>query len=100
LFMYLRQLGYDPTYSQIEQHVPAGPDGTCLLELRDAARKLGIRLEIRKREPNRRETLRLPQCIALISGKTEEGGTERFFKDIMCWWSMSAPMPSSKEKLI
>ena len=81
LFMFLRQLGYDAPYSQIEQYVPMGPAGSSLLELRNAAGKLGVQLTIYKCEPTYREATSLPPCLALIRTRPQgEGAEETIFR--------------------
>jgi len=73
LFMLLRLLGHDIPYAEIERLVPVGLRGSSLLELRNAAEKLGIKLTIYKSEPTAREATRLPVCLALIGAEYRNG---------------------------
>lgn len=76
LFMYLRLLGHERPYSEVEQCVPVGHGGTSLLELRNAADDLGVSLAVYKREPCRSEVEHLPPCIALLRTNPPLGGSE------------------------
>lgn len=42
LYMHLRLTGRQPDYDAVTRATPIGPQGTSLLELRDAARRLGV----------------------------------------------------------
>lgn len=70
LFMLCRLLGHDVPFARIEQSVPVGSAGSSLLDLRDAARTLGVPLTVYRCEPNRREVVRLPPCMALIRSRS------------------------------
>ena len=72
LFMYLKMIGSDADYSEVKRCVPIGSRGTSLLDLRKAASELGVQLTIGRREPKVQETLKLPQCIALMQGARKE----------------------------
>ena len=68
LFMLFRLLGHDIPYAEIERHLAVGPKGSSLREMRDAAKRLGVKLSIYKCDPSRVDLVRHTPSIALIEG--------------------------------
>ena len=66
LYMFVRLLGHDVPYAEIERNVPVGLKGSSLLELQEAGRRLGIELSIYKCDPTCVESVRDTPCIVLI----------------------------------
>ena len=67
LFMFLVASGYsEVTYEQLEA-VPISPEGTSLLNLRDAARKFGVNAEIRKYHPGELDSMPLPAIAQMLA---------------------------------
>jgi predicted double-glycine peptidase len=48
LYLMLHLSGHDVTFDQVRTAVPVGPSGTSLLELRQAASRLGVRTAVRR----------------------------------------------------
>jgi hypothetical protein len=61
LFVLLRLSGHDVTYDQTREVVPVGPSGTSLLELHQAASRLGVKTAVY--QCSMAELVRLPKPV-------------------------------------
>jgi hypothetical protein len=77
LFILVRLLGRDIPYAEIERNTPVGLNGSSLLELQEAARKLGIDLSIYKAEPTHVDAVRNSRSIVLIRAKYRKEGDKK-----------------------
>lgn len=76
LYTYLCSTGQDISYQQVYEVLSPSKRGNSLLELRDAARRLGLDFEIRKTSPEDRSVMQQGPFIAHM--RTERVTKDRF----------------------
>jgi hypothetical protein len=64
LYSYLRCMGHEVEYATVSDSLTPSDRGNSLVEIRDAARRLGVHLEIRKTSPDDIATMRQGPFIA------------------------------------
>jgi hypothetical protein len=72
LYLFLKGHGYSVNYRELERLVPIGPRGSSLLEMKKAATRLGVRVDVCKATPSALTSADLP-FIAHYHGQTGSG---------------------------